>query len=406
MFYKPAAASRRRSRRRTARPTCRPPPTGPFSRSDTANPGAYRHAYFRLHDALRRLRRVRGHLPLRHHAHRQDLSPRLQHRAQHVLGVLFLREDVPAARHRRPRATPTSRRSATASACAASPRRAPISWKIKFRDGREKDFVSPIRTTPWGSIEEPKDFPAPTEEEYTSQELWHEPAALKIDALPTLRAKRRPEDMGWFNTRETITVDADVLVIGGGFSGCGAAYEAGHWGRDMKVVVVEKANIERMRRGRPGPLRHQLLHGHALGREPARGSRPLRAQRPHGTGARRPRLRHRTARRRHRAQVRRVGPADDARPRDRPLPARRQVADHDPRRELQADHRRGRPEVGGRDLQPDHGDAPAYRQEELQPDRRAVGFSVRSGDFYVFRAKAVVITAGGASHIFRAARRR
>jgi len=25
-----------------------------------------------------------------------------------------------------------------------------ISWKIKFRDGREKNFVSPIRTTPWG----------------------------------------------------------------------------------------------------------------------------------------------------------------------------------------------------------------------------------------------------------------
>ncbi len=27
-----------------------------------------------------------------------------------------------------------------------------VSWKIKFRDGREKNFVSPIRTTPWGSI--------------------------------------------------------------------------------------------------------------------------------------------------------------------------------------------------------------------------------------------------------------
>ena len=27
-----------------------------------------------------------------------------------------------------------------------------ISWKLKFRDGREKHFESPIRTTPWGSI--------------------------------------------------------------------------------------------------------------------------------------------------------------------------------------------------------------------------------------------------------------
>ena len=36
--------------------------------------------------------------------------------------------------------------------------KATISWKIKFRDGREKDFVSPIRTTPWGSIKSPADY--------------------------------------------------------------------------------------------------------------------------------------------------------------------------------------------------------------------------------------------------------
>ncbi|MBS38926.1 MAG: adenylyl-sulfate reductase subunit beta [Thiotrichales bacterium] len=69
------------------------------------------------------------------------------------------------------------------------PEKGTISWKIKFRDGREKDFVSPIRTTKWGSIEEPKDFPAPKEEEFRAQELWHEPSALNIDALPTLAGK-------------------------------------------------------------------------------------------------------------------------------------------------------------------------------------------------------------------------
>ncbi|HAT36689.1 MAG TPA: adenylyl-sulfate reductase subunit alpha, partial [Rhodospirillaceae bacterium] len=31
----------------------------------------------------------------------------------------------------------------------------------------------------------------------------------------------------------------------------------------------------------------------------------------------------------------------------------------------------------------------------------AVGFNVRTGDFYVFRAKAVIVSAGGASHIFK-----
>ena len=35
--------------------------------------------------------------------------------------------------------------------------------------------------------------------------------------------------MGLFGGRKTITVDADVLVIGGGMAGCGATYEARHW---------------------------------------------------------------------------------------------------------------------------------------------------------------------------------
>ena len=46
-------------------------------------------------------------------------------------------------------------------------------------------------------------------------------------------------------SRKTIYVDSAVLVIGGGFGGCGAAYESRYWGWDKKVVVVEKANIER-----------------------------------------------------------------------------------------------------------------------------------------------------------------
>ena len=31
-------------------------------------------------------------------------------------------------------------------------------------------------------------------------------------------------------SRKTIYVDSDVLVIGGGFGGCGAAYESRYWG--------------------------------------------------------------------------------------------------------------------------------------------------------------------------------
>jgi adenylylsulfate reductase subunit A len=37
----------------------------------------------------------------------------------------------------------------------------------------------------------------------------------------------------------------DILVVGAGLGGTGAAYEARHWGRDKKVVIAEKANIDR-----------------------------------------------------------------------------------------------------------------------------------------------------------------
>ena len=61
-----------------------------------------------------------------------------------------------------------------------------ISWKVKFRNGIEKDFVSPIRTTPWGSIKSPADRDVPSKEAFDSQEIAHEPEALNIDKLPAL----------------------------------------------------------------------------------------------------------------------------------------------------------------------------------------------------------------------------
>ncbi len=124
------------------------------------------------------------------------------------------------------------------------------------------------------------------------------------------------------------------------------------------------------RRGRTRPVCDQLLHGHAVEREPARRPCPLRAQRSHGSGARGSGLRHRSARRLHGAQVRGVGPPHHEGPGNREVPARRQMADHDPRRELQADRRRGRAQGRHRSLQPDHGDPPADGQDAAQPGRR------------------------------------
>ncbi len=64
-----------------------------------------------------------------------------------------------------------------------------ISWKIKFRDGREKNFVSPIRTTKWGSIQSPAELPVPNAEDIHSQELAQEPEVLNVPGgLPALRA--------------------------------------------------------------------------------------------------------------------------------------------------------------------------------------------------------------------------
>ncbi|MHB1417787.1 MAG: adenylyl-sulfate reductase subunit alpha [Chloroflexota bacterium] len=40
-------------------------------------------------------------------------------------------------------------------------------------------------------------------------------------------------------------VNSDVLVVGGGMAGCGAAYEAKYWGKNLRVVLVEKAAVER-----------------------------------------------------------------------------------------------------------------------------------------------------------------
>ena len=63
-----------------------------------------------------------------------------------------------------------------------------ISWKIKFRDGREKEFESPITTKPWGeAIDVVANLEVPSEEDLNSQLLCHEPDALNIErGLPVM----------------------------------------------------------------------------------------------------------------------------------------------------------------------------------------------------------------------------
>lgn len=59
-----------------------------------------------------------------------------------------------------------------------------IAWKIRYRDGRVKEFRFPIRTTPWNSVTPPSAYAAPSPEALASPLLAHEPEALYVTALP------------------------------------------------------------------------------------------------------------------------------------------------------------------------------------------------------------------------------
>ena len=67
-----------------------------------------------------------------------------------------------------------------------------ISWRIKFRNGTEKNFVSPITTKPWGEyIPKLAEKELPTNEEKNSQLLYSEPNGLNIDTgLPKMNKNK------------------------------------------------------------------------------------------------------------------------------------------------------------------------------------------------------------------------
>ena len=64
-----------------------------------------------------------------------------------------------------------------------------ISWKIKFRNGHEKNFVSPITTKPWGKhIPKLAELEKPDKEALDSELLCFEPDMLNFDSgLPELK---------------------------------------------------------------------------------------------------------------------------------------------------------------------------------------------------------------------------
>ena len=57
-----------------------------------------------------------------------------------------------------------------------------VSWRIKFRNGTEKNFVSPITTKPWGEyIPNLAEGDKPNQGEINSQILYSEPEGLNTN---------------------------------------------------------------------------------------------------------------------------------------------------------------------------------------------------------------------------------
>ena len=202
-------------------------------------------------------------------------------------------------------------------------------------------------------------------------------------------------------SRKTVFVDSDVLILGGGFGGCGAAYEAGYWDHNAKVVLVEKANIERS-----GAVAHGLaaincyMGMHWDENNPEDHVRYARADL---LGLTREDLGYDNARHVD-ATVHTLE--------DWGLPIMR---DAETGRYL----RQGKWQImiHGESYKPIVAEAARKTATEvynrimithLVKDKNdsgriagAVGFGVRDGKFYVFRSKSVIVAAGGASHIYR-----
>ena len=207
--------------------------------------------------------------------------------------------------------------------------------------------------------------------------------------------------MGLFGRRKTIRVESDVLVVGGGMAGCGAAYESRFWGRDKKVVVVEKANIERSGAVAQGLYAINCYMGMQWNENQPEDFVQYASNDLMGL-------------------VREDLAYDIGRHVDSTvhkfeewgLPMMR-----DPETGRYLREGKWQIMIHGESYKPIVAEAARKAATEVynrimvthllmdKRDRKrvagAAGFNVRTGDFYVFKAKAVIVAAGGASHIFK-----
>jgi adenylylsulfate reductase subunit A len=207
--------------------------------------------------------------------------------------------------------------------------------------------------------------------------------------------------MALFSSRKIRFVDSDILIIGGGFGGCGAAYESRYWGRDLKIVLVEKANIERS-----GAVAHGLSAINCYMGMQWDENQPddfVRYARGDLMGLVREDLIF---------DIARHVDATVHKFEEWGLPIMK-----DPKTGRYLREGKWQVMIHGESYKPIIAEAARKAATEVfnrimvthlltdktHPNRiaGAVGFSVRDGNYYVFRAKAVIVGAGGASHIYR-----
>ena len=279
-----------------------------------------------------------------------------------------------------------------------------ISWKIKFRNGTEKNFVSPITTKPWGKfIPKLADGDKPNQGEINSQRLYSEPEGLntnqELPSVPKDSFKKR--SLLLMAKHKTHFEECDVLVVGGGMAGTGATFEARHWGRDLKIICVEKANIDRS-----GAV--------------AQGLYAINCYMGMQWDENQPEDHVRYARNDLMGMVREDLGYDMARHVDSTVHMFDEWGLPMMKNEKTGRYlREGKWQImiHGESYKPIVAEAAKksadkiYNRimithllmDEAQENRigGAVGFNMRTGDFHVFRAKTVIVAAGGASHIFK-----
>ena len=201
--------------------------------------------------------------------------------------------------------------------------------------------------------------------------------------------------------KKTVFVDSDILVIGGGFGGCGAAYESRYWGRDKKVVVVEKANIERSGAVAQGLYAINCYMGMRWGENEPEDY--VRYQRNDLMGLVREDLGYDIGRHVdstvHKFEEWGLPIMTDPDTGRYQREGKWQIMIHgESYKPIVAEAARKAADAVYNRIMVTH-----LLMDKKQPNRvaGAVGFNVRSGDFYVFQSKAVIVAAGGASHIFK-----